>query len=324
MTEEINDTSQLQARYSIGDAMTYEQMTQTRDMEKQVILEDPHTNTKEENAYLFEDEPVASKRIALINAVAPGMPQQHDNGKMFIKVKCVTASQSQAMRMVSSIHERKDEQRYGVYMVEMFKFLCLPPPTDEEMDTDTLMNDALSSCYTGKKSNRDAFLQRKEQMLQEVDRHNALHRQIASGKLPPSASESRSICPEQENSIVRDMPNEELMETDVVLSQERYVVIASVDITEGPLNDHVIYKICGAFMTETEAEEHMINLKMQQRYKIFDVVVADMYSWLEMPPPYELINTVKYDSSKLTEVLGKRKQKINIESSSLQEPCENT
>ena len=67
----------------------------------------------------------------------------------------------------------------------------------------------------------------------------------------------------------------------------------------------------------------MKTLKKSILYKLFDVCVCDMYAWLQIPPPYELIENVIYDSNKLTEALGSRKQTIDINDTGLCEPQDN-
>lgn len=75
----------------------------------------------------------------------------------------------------------------------------------------------------------------------------------------------------------------------------RRLGLSGVQITKcKKMKNHLIVKLCGTFENETDANEHMKVLKKDTKYKLFDVTVCDMYAWLEMPPPYELIENVIY------------------------------
>ena len=202
----------------------------------------------------------------------------------------------------------------------MFKFICLPPLT-HDADSDSEMNMAIEMEYSALNDEKDEFNHRKEKMLSEVKRHNEIAQKIAQGELDESEAESAPILPEN---MTKDSSNREAsdsMEPDAPLCTDRYVVIATLNITKyEKMREKLIVKLCGTFENESAANTHMTNLKKDTKYKLFDVTVCDMYVWLEMPPPYELIENVVYDSKKLTETTGKRKQTINIDASDMQMP----
>jgi hypothetical protein len=156
-----------------------------------------------------------------------------------------------------------------------------------------------------------------------LERHNEISKKIANGELEEKDSESAPLFPEEvkerENTEISEIS--ESMEPDVQLCSDKYVVLATLKITKDEkMKDSVILKICGTFDDESKANSHMKELKKDMKYKIFDVSVCDMYAWLELPPPYELIENVYFDSEKLTEALGVRKKVINVDQTGLQCP----
>ena len=86
------ELSSLHARYEVGAAMTFEEMNKLKQEEREYSLSNPFDGIEEENPYLFEDKPVGLRRYAIINAVGPGMAQQHKDGLTMIKVKAATSS----------------------------------------------------------------------------------------------------------------------------------------------------------------------------------------------------------------------------------------
>ena len=308
----------LQAKYSVGDALTFEQMVQTKKEEKETSIFNPFEKSKEENPYLFEDANVGLRKFVVVNLVGEEFCQKHDEKKCMMKVKVSTLSQDKANQMCKLIQEK--DKKYGLYIIEMFKFICLPPLT-HDADSDSEMNMAIEMEYSALNDEKDEFNHRKEKMLSEVKRHNEIAQKIAQGELDESEAESAPILPEN---MTKDSSNREAsdsMEPDAPLCTDRYVVIATLNITKyEKMREKLIVKLCGTFENESAANTHMTNLKKDTKYKLFDVTVCDMYVWLEMPPPYELIENVVYDSKKLTETMGKRKQTINIDASDMQMP----
>lgn len=313
----------LQAHYDVGEAMTFEQMSQIRSNDKEFSLHNPFKDMQgEKNPYVFEDKPVGIRRFVVVNIVGDKFQQKHETNSCMLKVKVSTVSLEQAKKMSTSIQEK--ESRYAIYILEMFKFLCLPPP-DYECDVDCEMNEAISMEYTAMEDSHAEFQQRKQTMLEEVSRHNAIAKKIADGELDASAAESAPILPETMQGDQEDTTAfPEDMEPDAPLCNDKFLVLATLKITKyDKMKDSVIVKICGTFETESAAEDHMKTLKKDTKYKLYDVSVCDMYSWLEVPPPYERLENVLFDSNKLTESLGKKKQTININSSDLQCPADN-
>ena len=306
------------AHYSVGEPMTFEQMSATRRGEKEVSLYNPFENTEEENPYLFEDKPIGMRRFAVVSIVGESFPQKHEGKKCMMKIKVSTVSHEKATAMCKLIQEK--DNKYALYILEMFKFVSLPPLDGGDMDSE--MNTAISMEYTALEDEKKEFTGRKQRMLDEVKRHNEIAKKIANGDLDASNAESAPIFPER---MLNDSEDSgiisESMEPDPPLCTDRYVVLATLKITKYvKMQDHVILKLCGTFENEADANSHMKSLKKDTKYKLFDVTVCNMYVWLEIPPPYELIETVMYDSEKLTETLGVRKQTINVDSSDLQCP----
>ena len=59
----------LNAHYSVGDAMTFEQMMQTKKEEKELSLYNPFEKLTDANPYVFEDKPVGLRRFAVVSLV---------------------------------------------------------------------------------------------------------------------------------------------------------------------------------------------------------------------------------------------------------------
>ncbi len=306
----------LNAHYSVGDAMTFEQMVQTKKEEKELSLYNPFENLTDVNPYVFEDKPVGLRRFAVVSLVGEGFPQKHESKKCMMKVKVSTISQEKATQMCGLIQEK--EKNFALFVVEMFKFICLPPLAQ---DVDSEMNDAIKMEYEALNDEKEEFNNRKKSMMDEVKRHNEITKKIADGELDASQAESAPICPEDMTRVETSNEVSDSMEPDAPLCTDKYVVLATLKITKyEKMKDHLIVKLCGTFENEADANSHMKTLKKDTKYKLFDVTVCDMYVWLEMPPPYELIENVIFDSDKLTETLGQRKQTINIDSSDIQMP----
>ncbi len=315
----------LQAHYDVGEPMTFEQMRNVKAREREMPLYDPFDGTSgEKNPYLFEDEPVGSRRFVVASIVVEHFGQKHGDGKCMMKLKVSTASVEHAKRMCDSIAEK--DPRYALYVLEMFKFICLPPPSASDCDAE--MNEAMRLEYSAVEESHKQFLERKQTMLDEVQRHNDIARRIADGELEESDAQSAPVLPEavseapctsdSSRSLIADD-----MEPDAPLCGDSFVVVATLTVRKyEKLMNHLIVKICGTFPSEADATAHMKELKKDMRYKLFDVTVCDMYAWLEMPPPYELIDNVLFDSRDLTDCLGTRKKTINVHSSDLQVPAD--
>lgn len=314
------DIRDLEAKYSIGDAVTFEQMQKIKSNEQEFSLQNPFERETEKNPYVFEDKPVGFRHYALLNIVGPGMPQQHEGGKTLLKVKATTATAEDGRLLAESLHSK--DNTYGIYVNEMFKFVVVPPPAVDATDPDGMLNEAIKNEYTTMEDRSQAFSDRKTQMLEDIERQNDITRRIAEGELDESERDSACKFPENTNEQKLQEPTVTAsMEPDPFLGRDRYVVLATLKLTrDGPLKDHVVLKLCGSFETEELANDRMTTLKKDLKYKLFDVCVCDMSSWLEIPPPYELIENVRYDNTKLTEALGARKQQVNITSNEICEP----
>lgn len=306
----------LSAHYSVGDAVTFDEMVQQKKEEKEISLYNPFENLKEENPYVFEDTPIGLRKFAVVNIVGEYFQQKHDRKKCMIKVKVSTISHEKAKQLCEVIEKR--DKKYALYVIEMFKFICLPPLTRDDVDSE--MNTAIKMEYTAVNDEREGFNNRKQTMLDELKRHNEITKKIAEGELDASQAQSAPILPEcmkKDETSTEEVSD--CMEPDVPLCTDRYAVIATLKITKyEKMKDHIIMKLCGTFENEADANSHMKTLKKDTKYKLFDVTVCDMCVWLEMPPPYELIENVIFDSNKLTETVGQRKQTINIDSSDMQ------
>ena len=306
----------LNAHYSVGEPMSYEQMVQMKNKEKEINLYNPFKNLNDTNSYVFEDRPIGLRRFAVVSLVGEGFPQKHESKNCMMKIKTSTISYDKAMQMCELIQQK--EQNFALFVVEMFKFICLPPLVH---DVDSEMNTAIKMEYEAVDDDKEEFNNRKKVMMDEVKRHNEITKKIADGELDASEAQSAPILPEDMTNIETSNEISDSMEPDTPLCTDKYVVIASMKITKyEKMKDHLLVKICGTFENEADANSHMKTLKKDTKYKLFDVTVCDMYVWLEMPPPYELIENVMFDSEKLTEALGKRKQVINIDSSDIQMP----
>ena len=186
---------------------------------------------------------------------------------------------------------------------------------------DSEMNTAIKMEYVAVDDEKEEFKNRKKIMMDEVKRHNEITKKIANGELDESEAQSAPILPEDMTKLETSNEVSDSMEPDAPLCSDKYLVLATLKITKYEnMKDHLIVKLCGTFENEADANSHMKALKKDTKYKLFDVTVCDMYAWLEMPPPYELIENVMFDSEKLTETLGQRKQTINIDSSDIQMP----
>uniref|UniRef100_A0A6C0IXI4 Uncharacterized protein n=1 Tax=viral metagenome TaxID=1070528 RepID=A0A6C0IXI4_9ZZZZ len=310
----------INAHYSIGDTMTFEQMVQTKKEEKELSLYNPFEKSKEVNPYVFEDKPVGIRRFAVLSLVGEGFQQRHISNKCMMKVKVSTTSFEQANKMCEVIKE-KSELKFALYVVEMFKFVCLPPLLDQDVDSE--MNTAIKMEYVAVDDEKEEFNNRKKTMMDEVKRHNEITKKIADGELDESEAQSAPILPEDMIKKETSYEISDSMDPDIPLCTDRYIVISTLKITKyEKMKDRIIVKICGTFENEADANSHMKTMKKDTKYKLFDVTVCDMYVWLEMPPPYELIENVMFDSKKLTETLGQRKQTININTSELHMPSD--
>lgn len=365
----------LVAKYSVGEPLTFDEMRRVRQREERA----PGTpqssvfeQSTEANPYLFEDRPVGTGRFVLINAVGPGMPQQHkDRTRIMLKVKASVASVKNAKRLVETLSTRESEKRYAIFVNEMFKFGCVPMPAQEVVveEIEAALNDAIKAEFAKANARHEEYQARKSAMLEDIKRQNEIARKISEGLLPAEASDSASICPEPsppppagahaddaagssldheryppaghttswadavhfvdddadtDDGADADPDADDAEEPDLPLGLDKYVVIANLqplDEAVGPLKvGTVIYKFCGTFETEELATAHVREVKKDPRYKLFDIAVCNMHCWLEIPPPYKLVDKVKYDSTHLTDALGTRKKEIDIRQLSEQMP----
>lgn len=317
----MENTEDLEAKYSIGEPMTFDEMVKLRKNDQEFTVHNPFETSQENNPYVFEDKPVGIRRYVIANFVGDGFQQKHKHNKCMMKIKTSTVTSNQAINMCDSIKQK--DPKYALYVLEMFKFICIPQP-NYNCDVDSEMNEAIRMEYSSIQDNRNDFVKRKQTMLNEVERHNDIKRKVARGEIDESQIESNPICPETMNKP-DDTENTftEEMEPDAPLCNDKFVVIASLQISKyEKLKNSLIIKICGTFDNESDATSHMKKIKKNTKYTLFDVSVCDMYAWLEMPPPYELIENVMFDSEKLTQSIGTRRNTINIDSSDLQCPAD--
>ena len=310
----------MNVQYDIGHPMTFEEMQAFKAAEKNNEFT-PHVETAGEKfPHLFEDEAIGNRSIALISIISSNMDQKHEDGCMYMKLKTVCNSLEDAQRLGSMLPNEKT----NIYAVEMFKFNCMPPMKNvsTQDESDNTLDNALHAYLNAFDHREGDFNERKQQMLEDIARQEAVKKEIRDGIRPESDLDSSCIFPEPLAERI-DIAKTNIMQSDPPSTVERFAVLCTADLTnvDCELIGHVIFKICSVHEKSDDAETHMKELKKQSRYKPYDLSVVHMYEWLKMPPPVELINNVCYTSSKLTEVLGERKKTININQTALQEPA---
>lgn len=303
--------------YSVGTPVTYDEMMRIRSGGDTSVNMD---GTADE--LLFDDDPpVGAQRYALLSMAGPRLRQKHQTGS-FLKVRCVTATRRTAERIGGELAKKTNS--YDILLVELYKFLCLPPPppdmTSERMDSEMVA--AIQGAMADLENSKARFQERKTAMLDDMRRQNQIAQRIADNELDPSEMESNCLYPEEMTKGENEQGEEgDLDECDAYLGNDKFVVIATIEVNI--FDDRgVIFKICGAFETEEGANALASGLKKQTRYKPYDIVVAQLGAWLSMPPPADVIDNVVYDCDKLTEVLGTRKTVINVKDTRLQEPAD--
>ena len=82
---------------------------------------------------------------------------------------------------------------------------------------------------------------------------------------------------------------------------QRFVCLSVIGPEAPQKHDKFGIKIRGCFETEDEAAKHA--KKLQEEDSTFDILVADMYQWLLIPPDMSRIEDVKYTNEKLQEIM---------------------
>lgn len=92
----------------------------------------------------------------------------------------------------------------------------------------------------------------------------------------------------------------------ITVPGQRFVCLSVIGPEAPQRHDKFGIKIRGCFETHDEASRHA--KKLQQEDSTFDILVADMYQWLLIPPDMSKIDDVKYNDDKLQEIMDGYKQ----------------
>jgi hypothetical protein len=92
----------------------------------------------------------------------------------------------------------------------------------------------------------------------------------------------------------------------ITVPGQRYVCLSVIGPEAPQKHDKFGIKIRGCFDTHDEASRHA--KKLQEEDSTFDILVADMYQWLLIPPDMAKIDDVKYNDDKLQEIMDGYKQ----------------
>lgn len=320
------DLKDLVAHYDVGEAVTYEQMMQIRAAEK----ENDQTsdmigglNKDEKNPYLFDDPHVDNHNICIVSLLSPHLNQQHETGKMFLKIKAACAGQDDA----HSITKQITDEKCDMYFFGMYQF-CFIPCTKEfcNLDSDTrdkLLNDALENYKRHRLKSAIEYEQRKQRLMEDMKRQEENKEKFREGLISEEELDSSSLEPEPieepapENTVISGstcaLPGgaQKVIKSDKHFNDFKFAVMAIIDLADVPdvsdiLKEGCIIKICAVFRQEDEAHKHADKLRNLQRYKHIDLYVCCMYEWLEMPPDQSKLETINYKQQKLTEAVGSR------------------
>lgn len=307
----------MNVQYDIGHPMTFEEMEDFKRLEAEhatggeesVNASAPGSET---HPHLFEDKPIGTRRMALVSILAPSLPQRHDDGCTYIKIRAASNTIEDLNRLAPVVQA----EGCSLYAFELFKFCCIPPLINmTREDADDAMEDALVKWSDKLLKARDEFNARKKEMRDDLARQEEVKARIRAGELEESALCSACVLPEPVSDGPVVLPENDFLPSDAPLSAERYGVICAVDTsgleTTLPENS-ILIKICGVFVDEAQATDHARALKKLRRYKSFDLCVVAMYEWLKMPPPVDLVDHVVYDHPKLGEILGERAKPVAI------------
>lgn len=321
---EKQDISDLVANYTVGEAVTYDQMMQIKAQDAATSGDQMEEmigglNKEEKNPYLFDDTPVDNHDICIVSLLSDKLNQKHRSGKTFLKVKAACTGMDDANKMKHLVQD----ETCDLYFFGLYKFCYVPCTQDfcaiDPDDRDAMLNDALENYKRHRLKSAIEYEQRKTRMMDDMKRQEENKAKFREGLISENELDSASIEPEP---IEPEKPGQAY--TDVVLSNDHQViksdkhlndfkfsVIAIVDLADVPnvnevLKDGCIIKICAVFRQEDEAHKHADKLRKLQRYKHIDLYVCCMYEWLEMPPDQAKLESIHYKQDKLTEALGSR------------------
>ena len=95
----------------------------------------------------------------------------------------------------------------------------------------------------------------------------------------------------------------------ITVPGQRFVLLSVIGPQSPQKHDKFGIKIRGCFDTHEEASKHA--KKLQAEDSTFDIMVADMYQWLLIPPDPTRIEDVHYNDEKLQEIMeGYKKNQI--------------
>lgn len=306
----------MNVQYDIGHPMTFEEMEEFKRLEAEHAkggdARDASAPEAKAHPHLFEDKPLGTRRVALLSILAPSLPQRHGDGCTYIKIRAA----SNSIEDLHCLAPLVKAEGCALYAFEMFKFCCIPPLINTPMEeADDLMEDALVKWSDKLLKSRDEFNARKKEMRDDIARQEEIKSRIRAGELEESALRSACVLPEPVSDGPVVLPENDFLPSDAPLSAERYAVICAVDtvgLDTGLPENSILIKICGVFVDEAQATEHVRALKKHRRYNSFDLCVVSMYEWLKMPPPVDLVDHVVYDHPKLGEILGDRAKPVAI------------
>jgi hypothetical protein len=95
----------------------------------------------------------------------------------------------------------------------------------------------------------------------------------------------------------------------ITVPGQRFVLLSVIGPQSPQKHDKFGIKIRGCFDTQEEASKHAKRLQAED--STFDIMVADMYQWLLIPPDPVKIDDVHYNDEKLQEIMeGYKKNQI--------------
>jgi hypothetical protein len=303
----------MKAHMEIGAPMTYEEMMKMKSSE---TVATDNRSTTEKNPYIFEDKPIGTMRYCIVSMLSNALRQKHDNGNNYIKIRATLQTQKEAVECVPQL----DSEKCDMYAYELFKFCAVPCGEAfrslEEEERDSVLNDAMKAYKKHRVESNVVYEQRKQVMLDDMDRQEKDKERIRAGKLKDSELNSASVAPEAVHSSMNGVERIENgdMKSDRPFNEYNHAVIAIVDLKDisnisSVLTDSNIIKICGVFKSEKDANEHANDLRQRTKYKHIDLYVCCLYEWLMIPPNQEELETVKYTNDKLNDVLGRKNPK---------------
>lgn len=304
----------LDANLEFGAPLTEQEFRALQSGEQSQSTSSLAPETSESNPFVFDDDPVNHNKFAVLSILSNSMNQRHQNDCTVIKIRGAFASMDAIKRA------KIDNEGCDLFACEMYKFCILPCSADvmalSVEERDEMMNESLRLYEAARLHSNDEFERRKRDMLSDLERQEEIKRKVNEGVLPTEAIESQCIFPEP-LAEKQGVNSTDAMDSDRPVNSFTFAVMAVVDMndvesTELPevMRGKTIFKLCGAFQKEEEANRHAKRLRKAQRYKHIDVCVAHMYEWLPYPPNIELLPVVHYDQNRLTEAVGALQEEV--------------